>query len=75
MSTLQWRTGPNLPSGVYKGLSIVYRDVLYLVSNRGVVISLSGDNTDQWQEVGDIGGIGRREVFPAPIVTPAVIGC
>jgi hypothetical protein len=75
MSTLQWRTGPGLPSRVYHGLSTVYRDVLYLVSVEGVVISLSGDNTDQWQEVGDIGGIGVREVFPAPIVTPAVIGC
>lgn len=75
MSTLQWRTGPGLPSRVYLGLSTVYRDVLYLVRKEGVVISLSGDNTDQWQEVGDIGGIGVREVFPAPIVTPAVIGC
>ena len=78
LSSLEWRAGPALPSPVYYGLSTVYQDTLYLVDGEGdgKVMSLSGDNTQQWKVVATLGNLGwDRQVFPPPLVTRGVIGC
>ena len=76
LSSLEWRRGPALPSTVYDGLSTVYQDTLYLVKNDGEVMSLSGDGTDQWKVIHDLGSLGNyRQVFPPPVVSRDIIGC
>ena len=77
LSSLEWRRGPALPSRVYHGLSTVYQDTLYLVDDtEGEVMSLSGDSTDQWKVIDNLGSIDKvRQVFPPPIVSRDIIGC
>ena len=77
LSSLEWRRGPALPSTGLLGLSTVYQDTLYLVNgDDGKVMSLSGDGTDQWKVIDNLGSLGNaRQVFPPPIVSRDIIGC
>ena len=77
LTSLEWRRGPALPSTVNNGLSTVYQDTLYLVNgDDGKVMSLSGDGTDQWKVIDNLGSIGKvRQVFPPPLVSRDIIGC
>ena len=77
LTSLEWRRGPALPSPVDEGLSTVYQDTLYLVNDDdGRVMSLSGDSTDQWKVIDNLGSIDKvRQVFPPPLVSRDIIGC
>ena len=76
LSSLEWREGPALPSTVSCGLSTLYQDTLYLVNGDGKVMSLSGDGTDQWKVIHNLGNLGTdRQVFPPPLVSSDIIGC
>jgi hypothetical protein len=76
LSSLEWREGPALPSTVSYGLSTVYQDTLYLVDISGKVMSLSGESTDQWKVIFNLGSLGNpRQVFPPPFVSSDIIGC
>jgi len=82
LTSLTWETGPELDTALSffigqstVGEAIVYQDTLFLVYKQtGRVVKLNTE--DKWEDVADLGGdIGNRPVFPAPIVTPATIGC
>ena len=73
ISTKQWRTGPTLTSKFAWGQTIIFQSTLYLVNREGQVVKLTDEQN--WQNAVNIGNIGSREVFPAPIVSPAMIGC
>jgi len=74
LGTLTWKTGPGLDKGFAYGQAILYQDTIFLVYKGGQVVKLNTE--DKWEDVADLGGsIGRRPVFPAPILTRAAIGC
>ena len=76
LSSLEWREGPALPTTVHAGLSTLYQDTLYLLNRYGKVMSLSGDGTDQWKVIDNLGSLDNiRQVFPPPIVSRDIIGC
>ena len=76
LTSMQWRRGPVLPRPVDDALSTVYEDTLYLVNKDGRVMSLSGDGTDQWKVIDNLGSLDNiRQVFPPPIVSRDIIGC
>ena len=77
ISSQTWREGPPLPADHYSGQAIVYHSVLYVL-NRDV---FKGDGTvvkltegEEWENVADM-VIGRRQVYPAPLVNPGTVGC
>eukprot|EP00092_Neocalanus_flemingeri_P004950 GFUD01005323.1.p1 GENE.GFUD01005323.1~~GFUD01005323.1.p1 ORF type:complete len:601 (+),score=163.41 GFUD01005323.1:149-1951(+) len=74
-SSQQWRRGPTLSSRFSFGQAVVFRDTLFVLYRGGSVYKL--DTEDQsWQNIGtQIGNIGFRPVFPALLVTPAMMGC
>jgi len=73
-SLTKWETGPELDTSFYGGQAIVYQDTLFLVYKEGKVVKLNTE--DKWEKVTDlVHGLGDRPVFPAPIVTPWLIGC
>ena len=72
-SLTKWEAGPGLDTDFSYGQAIVYQDTIFLVYDDGKVVKLNTE--DKWEEVTDLGHIGSRPVFPAPIVTPGAIGC
>ena len=73
IATRQWRKGPSLPRSFYWGQALEYQSTLFAVYRDGLVIKLLDNET--WQEVSKIGSIGRRPVYPAPLLTPAILRC
>ena len=76
-SLTKWEAGPELkpyPYDLfYESQAIVYQDTIFLVYRDGKVVKLNTE--DKWEEVTDLGHIGSKPVFPAPVVTPGAIGC
>ena len=76
IATDTWESAPSLPSEISYGQALSYGSTLYVVNPEGQVWKLS--TAGQWEEVvgaGDIGYIGTRRVYPAPVVSPAEISC
>ena len=68
IATDTWESAPSLPSEISYGQALSYGSTLYVVNPEGQVWKLS--TAGQWEEVvgaGDIGYIGTRRVYPAPI--------
>ena len=72
-SLTKWEAVPGLDTDFSFGQTIVYEDTIFLVYREGKVVKLNTE--DKWEAVTDLGYIGDRPVFPAPIVTPGAIGC
>ena len=77
ISSQTWREGPPLPADHYSGQAIVYHSVLYVlnwdvIKGDGTVVKLTEGG--EWENVADM-VIGRRQVYPAPLVTPGTVGC
>ena len=76
IATDTWESAPSLPSEISYGQALSYGSTLYVVNPEGQVWKLS--TAGQWEEVvgaGDIGYIGTRRVYPAPVVSPTEISC
>ena len=73
IATHQWREAPSLPRSFYWGQALVYQSTLFAIYRDGLVVKLLANET--WNEVQQIGSIGRRPVYPAPSVTPAILRC
>ena len=67
-----WRTGPTLTNRFRWGQSVIFKDILYLVDMDGQVVKMVDD---KWEEVASIGWNGYRPVFPAPVLSAAMLGC
>jgi hypothetical protein len=73
ISSQTWREGPSLPADHYFGQAIVYDSVLYVLNKDGTVLELT--EGEEWKNVASLGSIGHRPVYPAPRVTPGMLGC
>ena len=73
ISSQTWREGPSLPASHSLGQAIVYDSVLYVLYKDGTVVKLTEGG--EWENVARVGNIGYRPVYPAPLVTPGMLGC
>ena len=72
ISSQTWREGPPLTASHSSGQAFVYHSVLYLLNIDGTVVKLTEGG--EWENVADM-VIGRRQVYPAPLVNPGTVGC
>ena len=75
--------GPELPEwgNLHEGYSTIFQDKIYIINNPdsktvySIPVTMQGD----WEEVKslDIGfnSLSLREVYPAPVVSPDLLGC
>ena len=72
ISTKERKAGPRLDKGFSGGQAFVHNSSIYLVYKEGNVIKLTPDG---WEDVANVGWIGWRPVYPAPLVTADILGC
>jgi len=78
-----WSKGPEIPGWHYmrKGHSIIYRDMIYIIDNPDdrTVFSIPVTMQGEWKEVTKLDTgykkLPIREVYPAPLVSPNLLGC
>ena len=74
LSTMIWEKVSDLPEEFEGGQALSFHSTLYLVNRwTGLVVKLTKDN--QWEMITTLGFIGDRTVYPAPLVTPQILGC
>jgi len=74
LSTMTWEEISDLPQMFAYGQAFSFQSTLYLVyRDDGLVVKLNKDN--QWEEVTRVGPISDNTVFPAPVLSPEVLGC
>jgi len=74
LSTMTWEKVPDLPEEFEGGQALSFQSNLYLVNRwTGLVVKLTKNN--QWEKINTLGFIGDRTVYPAPVVTPHILGC
>ena len=75
--------GPEIPGWHYmrESHSIIYRDMIYIIDNPDdrTVFSIPVTMQGEWKKVTKL-DTGRkklpiREVYPAPLVSPNLLGC
>ena len=77
LSSLTWENLPTLPHKFYHGQAFFFQSSLYLVhmeegTSEAVMVKLNKDN--EWQ-VTYLGPELDFTVFPAPILSPDILGC
>ena len=72
----EWTDGPDLDRGMAYGHATVHDGRLFAIFKDGLVLEMAGDKS-AWieTEAANIGSLGRRPVFPAPLLTEEMLGC
>jgi len=74
LSSMTWEKVADLPEKFIKGQAFSFQSILYLVDGvAGLVVKLTKDN--QWEKIKYLSNVNDRTVYPAPVVTPQILGC
>merc|ERR1712179_390120 len=77
LSTLTWESLPVLPYEFFVGQAFFFQSTLYLIytpEKQFEVLKVKLTKDNQW-EITDLGIIQGSPVFPAPLLTPDILGC
>merc|ERR1712179_623750 len=69
-----WVYGPSLPDDATDAQTVVYNDTLYVLEGNGLIYRLDRSQ-DLWVIEYNILTYGRRNVFPAPLLTEEQLPC
>ena len=69
--------GPELPLNHHDGHSTIYQDTIFIIDNPDypTVFSIPVTMLGDWKKVTQLVSIPKREVYPAPVVSPNLLGC